>query len=279
MYSLFQFLYRNRAFFIFLLLEVISFWLIINDRSYLSARFFNSSNRLAASVHGVSAGISEYFSLRSVNDQLAEENRLLHEKIMNRPPVGIQLLANDTALLDTAVLVYETIAAKVINNSTHRSDNYITIDKGNKHGVEEGMGIIGPNGIVGKVKYTSANYASVISLLHSEFLISAVIKRNNVFGTVRWQGRDPQYSDLQFIPRHVELQVGDTIVSSGFNTIFPAGYMIGTIEEFGLSEDASFHKVTVKLATDFHSLSYVYVVKNILGNEKDSLELLTQPER
>lgn len=276
MYSLFQFLYRNRAFLIFLLLEVISFWLIINDRSYLSAKFFNSSNRLTASVMSASAGVSEYFSLRAANNQLAEENRLLHQEILNRTPAEIPD-SKDSVFSDTTLL-YEVMAAKVINNSTRRVNNYITINKGKRDGVEEGMGIIGPQGIVGKVKYTSANYASVISVLHSEFLISSAIKRNNVFGSIRWTGQDPLYADLQYIPRHVELQIGDTIVSSGYNTIFPADFMIGTIDEFGVSEDASFHRVKVKLATDFYSLSYVYVVKNVLRNERDSLEFLTLPE-
>ena len=203
---------------------------------------------------------------------------MLHENALNRVPAGIAPSRTDSVYTDTTLQVFEVLAAKVINNSTRRVNNYITINKGRKDGVEEGMGIIGPQGIVGKVKYTSANYASVISLLHSEFLISSSIKRNNVFGTIRWTGRDPLFADLQYIPRHVELQVGDSIVSSGYNTIFPSGYMIGTIEEFGVSEDASFHRVKVKLATDFHSLSYVYVVKNVLGSEKDSLELLTMPE-
>jgi len=278
MYSLFQFLYRNRAFLTFLFLEVISFWLVVNDRSYLGAKFFNSSNRIAANVLSVSSDISDYFSLGKVNAQLAEENRQLHESLLNRAPAGIDPLKIDSLSTDSIHYVYEMLAAKVINNSTRRINNYLTINKGADDGIKPGMGVVGPQGIVGKIKYTSKHFSSVISLLHSEFLISTIIKRNQVYGTLRWTSGDPLYADLQYIPRHVNLQVGDTIVTSGFNTIFPEGYQAGTISEFNISDDATFYNVKVKLATDFYSLRYVYVVKNQRAQEKDSLELITIPD-
>jgi len=277
MYSFFQFLYRNRAFLTFIFLEVASFWLIVSDRSYLGAKFFNSSNRAAATVLRTTSNVSDYFSLNEVNLQLAEENVRLQQALLNRPPFGIAPFRQDTASKDSAKLVFKMLAARVINNSTQRVNNYLTIDKGEKDGVSPGMGVVGPMGIVGKVKYTSDSYASVISLLHTEFLISSSIKRNNVFGTIRWGGTDPTKAQLEYIPRHIALQVGDTIVTSGFNSIFPQGYDVGVIEDFSLSEDATFYTINVKLSTDFYSLSYVYVVKNMLGAEKDSLELLTVP--
>ncbi len=277
MYSLFQFLYRNRAFLTFILLEVVSFWLIANDRTYLGAKFFNSSNRVAASVLATTSNVSDYFSLTEVNSQLADENVRLHEALLNRPPLGIDPLKMDSLGEESIEVVFEMLAARVINNSTQRVNNYLTIDKGEKDGVLPGMGVVGPIGIVGKVKYTSQRYATVISLLHTEFLISSSIKRNNVFGTIRWSGRDPLKAQLQYIPRHISLQKGDTIVTSGFNTIFPQGYNIGVIEDFSLSEDATFYTIDVRLGTDFYSLSYVYVVKNIIGAEKDSIEKLTVP--
>ncbi|WP_339812879.1 rod shape-determining protein MreC [uncultured Imperialibacter sp.] len=278
MYSLFQFLYRNRAFLTFLFLEVISFWLVLNDRSYLGAKFFNSSNRLAANVLNISSNVSDYFSLGKVNAQLAEENRQLHEILLNQTPKGIDPIRIDSVSIDSVNHVYEMIAAKVINNSTRRVNNYLTINKGSDDGILPGMGVVGPQGIVGKVKYSSKHFSSVISLLHTEFLISTAVKRNQVYGTLRWTSGDALYADLQYVPRHVSLQVGDTIVTSGFNTIFPEGYQAGTISEFTISDDATFYTVKVKLATDFYSLRYVYVVKNLLAEEKDSLEQVTIPD-
>lgn len=278
MYSLFQFLYRNRAFLTFVLLEAISFWLAVNDRSYLGAKFFNSSNRVAATVLDISSNISDYFSLGQVNEQLAEENRKLHETVLNRNPSGIDPLRIDSLSTDTTDYVYEMLAAKVVNNSTRRINNYLTINKGSADGVVAGMGVVGPQGIVGKVKYTSAHYASIISVLHTEFLISSSIKRNQVYGTLRWTAGDALYADLQYIPRHVSLHVGDTVVTSGFNSIFPEGYLAGTIAEFAISDDATFYDISVRLATDFYSVKYVYVVKNQEALERDSLEQVTIPD-
>jgi len=76
-----------------------------------------------------------------------------------------------------------------------------------------------------------------------------------------------------YVPRHLEVEIGDTILTSGYNTIFPPGVMIGVIKTVNLEEDAtSFYSIDIDLATEFDALSYVYVVKNESKAEIDSLE-------
>ena len=138
------------------------------------------------------------------------------------------------------------------------------------------MGVISTTGVVGVIKTVSNKFATIYSLLHSDIYISSVISRLNVFCTIKWQGENPQNASLLYVPRHVKLQVGDSIMTSGFNSIFPEGIPIGTITEFDIDENQSFYNISIKLASDFSSVSYVYLIKNNFKQEKDSIELFNE---
>ena len=149
--------------------------------------------------------------------------------------------------------------------------NYITIDKGEDKGLAPGMAVISPLGTVGKVKQVSDHYAVVTSLLHIDVMVSARLKRTEHFGTVQWDGRDPDIVQFKYIPRHVKPSVGDTVETSGY-AIFPDGIMIGTVAEVKLRDEALFYDLKVKLSQDFRKLSFVTILKNHLHQEQDSLE-------
>ena len=134
------------------------------------------------------------------------------------------------------------------------------------------MGVVSHDGIVGIVKSSSRHFSTITSLLHSNIFVSSVIKRTGDLCSTTWDGRDPYQASLRFVPRHIQLQQGDTIVTSGYNSIFDKGTLIGTVKETGIKENATFYDVSIDLATDFNSLSYVYVIENRLRVEKDSLE-------
>jgi rod shape-determining protein MreC len=138
--------------------------------------------------------------------------------------------------------------------------------------VQPGMGVIASNGVVGRVKTVSANYSTVTSLLHSQMLISAKIKKNNTMGTVKWQGGDYRTAILDYIPLHVKLTKGDTVITSGYNTVFPEGIVVGTISSVQKEADKSFYTIKIQLAVDFARLSYVYVVENKQKAERNTLE-------
>lgn len=272
MERLFLFFFQNRAFFTFLLLEIVCVWLIVSSNHYQSAQFFNSSNSLVAAVNGFSHGVGEYFSLRKTNDDLAKENANLRTALEKRTQSLYAVRAQGVA--DTTIVNrFEFVSAKVVNNSVDRVINFITIDRGSSSGIKEGMAVIGNSGAVGKIKATSDHYSVVTSLLNVDVMISAMLKRTEHFGTVQWDGADPLFINLRYIPRHVRPVIGDTVVTSGYNAIFPEDIMIGTIEEIELNDAAPFYELKVRLSQDFRRLSYVAVVKSNLKVEQDSLEL------
>ena len=218
-----------------------------------------------------SRGVEDYFNLKEVNQDLAAENASLRKQIeqYHQSLYNINVRQNQDAEL---LQKYEYIPAKVIKNSTRRFENYITVNKGSKHGIEPGMGVIDQNGVVGKVKNVSRNFSVIISVLHGNSLISSKIKRTKDLCTIKWDGKNYQEVNLLYLPRHVQLQVGDTVVTSGYNAIFPEEVPVGIIESYEISEDALFYNVKVKLITDLNRLSYVYLVKNNMKIEQDSLE-------
>ena len=274
MERLFYFFYQYRAFFTFLILELLCAWMIVENNQYQSTKFFNSSNRIAANLIGFSQGVREYFSLREINRELADENAVLRKKLEQRNQSLYSL--ESRGIKDPAIINrFDYVSAKVANNSTALFKNFITIDKGRNAGITPGMAVISSSGAIGKVKSVSERYAVIISLLNIDEQVSSVIKRTGYFGTAQWDGTDPRLIDLRYIPRHVKPLVGDTVVTSGYNAVFPEGVLVGVIKEVSLSEEALFHKIKVELAQDFGRLAFVEIVKSNLRHEKDSLEQVT----
>lgn len=272
MRQLFLFLYRYRFFFTFLAWEFVCTWLIIRNNDYQSSAVFTSSNQLVAYIYDIRNYFTSYIALPRMNDELAQENKKLYEQVallkkkievleMNKVKQNADFLSN-----------YEYIPAKVINNSLLRTKNYLTINKGKKDGVEEGMGVVSSNGIIGKVKTCTDNYSTVISLLHENIQVASRIKKNNIICTTKWDLLDYREASVLEIGRHVNLSVGDTIVASGFSEVYPENYPIGIVKTINYPKSNSFLEVKVRLTTDFASLSYVYVIKNKKQNEIDKLE-------
>ena len=166
---------------------------------------------------------------------------------------------------------FDFISAKVVNNSVHRFTNYLTINKGSDSGVEPGMAVISPLGAVGKVKAVSNHYSVVTSILHKDYKLSVLMTRTGYFGSVSWDGKYPEFAQLNFVPRHVNPAKGDTIVTSAYNAVFPEGIMVGIIEEVK-QNPTLFYDLTVRLSQDFRKLSYVEVVRSHLKSELDSLQ-------
>ncbi|MEQ9402240.1 MAG: rod shape-determining protein MreC [Cyclobacteriaceae bacterium] len=266
MRKLFDFLYRRRTIAIFICLEAVCFWLVVNFNQRQNADFLNSSNALSAEISMTSQNISDYFELDEINDQLMQENALLQSRL------NIGTLSPDS--IWTYAQKYQVIDARVINNTFRRSTNFLTITGGKKAGIIPGMGVISPAGVVGQVKSVSDNYATIYSVLHPKMLVSSVLSRTKTKCTVQWEQEAYDIASLKYIPRHINLNVGDTIVTSGFNSVFPPNIIVGVVSEFNLEEHMTFYDAKVRLSVDFTSLPNVFVIISEEKAEKDSLELL-----
>lgn len=269
MRNLFQFVWRNHFVFLFLLLEVVSFSLIVTYNHYPEAVYFRFSQQVNGRLHRVTSDLSSYVHLREANQQLAAENAIL------RSGSAGAWLKTDTASFwkgDTLYRQhYRFMPAGVISNSVSKRNNFIMLNKGASNGVKIDMGIIGPKGVVGIVVAVSSNFSTVMSVLHNASVVSAIVKKNEQLGSVTWEGGSYTYAKLNNISGQVKIAKGDTIITSGFSLIYPKGIPIGTIEKFSLNTDDNYYDITIKLATDFNSLNHVYIVNNIYREEQDKL--------
>ncbi|MEQ8907184.1 rod shape-determining protein MreC [Ekhidna sp.] len=265
MQRLLDFLYQQREIAVFIGLEILSAWLLINYNNRYNASFLNSSNEAAASIAQTSNEINEYFYLDEVNTQLMRENERLQQELR-------MLRSEKASFLDT-VDQYQVIGAKVVNNTFDRSANFITISAGRKDSVDVGMGVISSFGVVGQVKSVTNNFATIYSLLHPKLLVSSKVKRTETKCTVQWDQEIYDRASLKYIPRHIKLKEGDSIVTSGYNSVFPEDILVGIVDELHLEEHMTFYEAKLKLATDFTSLYHVFVIKDLLKQEKDSLEI------
>ncbi len=272
MRSLLRFLLKNYAFLLFLFLEVVSLALVFNYNSFQKSKFLNSSNSVSAGLYNTVSSVLQYFELGRVNLQLAEENAALRTQLAlgtygtNVIPDSI---INENSSPDS---LFKFRPAKVINNSVNKQQNYITLDKGSKDGIKPDQGILCSEGIVGVVTSVSESFATGLSLLNPRWNVSAKLKKSGFYGSLAWNGEDYQIVDLLEIPFHVKIETGDTIVTSGYSTIFPEGLMIGVVEEFDKAEGENYYEIKVRLSTNFKSIRHVQVIENLKKNELENLE-------
>lgn len=264
MNRLLEFLYEHRVNFYFIFLLAVSGWIIIYSNSFYNATFFNSSNALAGNFQDFSANSRDYFRLREINYQLALENAKLRKELAE---------ASFSSGIKTELDIgFEAIPGKIINKTYLRNRNYLTLAVGAKDGVKPGMGVLSGAGIVGRVQSTSKNFCTVTSILNPVVMISAQVRRTKILCSAQWIQKDARKIDIRFIPRHVHLEKGDTIETSGYNSVYPPEVTIGIVDSVSLAEEAPFYYATASLGVDFSSLEFAYVISNQKKFEIDSLE-------
>ena len=274
MRNLILFIWRNYFVFMFLSLETLAFYFILLNNKYQNTGFFNSSNAIAGNVYQTFNQFTDYVNLRDVNRSLAAEHAILRTFSENS---FITIVNNKIEIKDTIhKQKYIYTNAKVINNSINKRNNYLTLNVGSLQGIAKDMGVIAPDGVVGIVKDVSENFSSVMSVLNKNTMISCKFKNTNYFGPLSWEGGDYTVAKLGDIAKHVRINVGDTIITSGASARFPDGIMVGTIKSFDLKEGNNFYDIEINLSTDFGKLSFVYVINNLMKEEQKKLEKTSQ---
>ncbi|MGL5262317.1 MAG: rod shape-determining protein MreC [Bacteroides sp.] len=274
MRKLVQFLSENNHWFLFIALEVASFVLIFRYNNYQHSVYLSSANAVAGQLYEWRSTVTTYFHLKSINEDLLDRNMELEKKLTDLESVLHDMRSKEATekLLDRSVLSdYKLYSAHVVQNSLNRAENFITINKGFKDGIKQEMGVVDGKGVVGIVCKTSAHYSLVMSLLNSKSSISCQIRGSNYFGNLVWEYGDSQYAYLQDLPRHATFGLGDTIVTSGFSSIFPEGILVGTIDDISDLDDGLSLLLKIKLSVDFGKLDGVRVIDNTALEERRQL--------
>lgn len=274
MYNLLEFLKKFQYVFVFVLMEAIGLLMLNSSSYYQNSRITRWANHLAGNWYECVSNVSGYFGLRAENDHLAAENAMLRAQLASSyiSYSNVVFQVNDTVYRQR----YSYTEASVLKNTWGQMNNYIMIDKGERQGVKVDMAVISPQGIVGVVIGTTENFATIMSVLHSDSRNSVKLKRTETNGSLIWDGGDYRYASVLDIPTTHKLYQGDTVVTSGLANDFPEGIPVGYVQSVSNIKGSGFYKVKVRLATDFNNLSHVYVVDNRFRAEQDSLINTTQ---
>ncbi|MBP6549581.1 MAG: rod shape-determining protein MreC [Flavobacterium sp.] len=264
MQQIFNFIYKNSNRLLFLLLLGISLFLVVQSHSYHRSKVISSANFLSGGVYERINNVSEYLNLRTQNDALAQENAKLRSLLFDvKDTASIPKMDSIKGLRPTDILV-----SKVIHNSFNSHENYLTLNSGSLQGVKPDMGVINSLGIVGIIDNTSANYATVVSILNIKSQINAKLKKSNHFGSLGWNGKNTGFVQLTDIPRLAAIRKGDTIVTGGQSVIFPENINIGTVDRIYIDNQTNYYTLDVKLFNDMTNLGHVYILK---GNDREEI--------
>lgn len=271
MKDLIEFLRHYSKWLVFAVYIVVSCLLLSGSDPYRRHLWLTSASAVAGSVYDMGNSVTSYFDLRATNEDLNRRNAELESRVMSLKEQlqDLQLMTfTDTMPSPDSVPHFDFIVANVINNSTHHPYNYLTINKGTADGVRPEQGVIDHSGVVGTVSVAGEHYSRVISLLNPNFRLSCKIKDSEHFGSLVWDGLDPTTALLEELPRHTVFKTGDTIVTSGYSAVFPAGLPVGVIVDDADNHKENFFTLKIKLFADFSRLSNVQVVIN---NRRDEI--------
>ena len=271
MFNLVQLFLKLSGFFVFILLEIISFNLVVKYNQAQRGIYVNSVNRGTGFLQTTAASFRHYFSLDDENYQLARTNAKLLERLYNQ---GVDTLGQDTAFYENEYPQYTFQVAKVIKNTVNNHHNYFTLAQGADDGIEPHSGVITNNGVAGIVRKVGKRYSVAMSVLHRQTRISAKVKGLDFPGSLVWntEEKKTRLFTLLDIPKHADVSVGDTVLTSGFSSIFPEGVMLGTIENIDLKPGNHAFEIGVTSKLDMANIQYVYIVKNLFKKEQEILE-------
>ena len=261
---------RQRSGYLFLVVTVGQILLIsaqVNSKSgvpvieQVTFGIFSEVQRgLSGGFSGVRRGWTGYVALRN----LKVENETLKRDLASAQ-VAVQeqrALADRTRGLEKLLDLREhlkltTVAAEIIGAAATPDFRTLTIDKGTRDGVKADMSVIAPAGIVGRLVVPSLRSAKVQLLIDRNAAAGALIERTRAQGVVVGGGDDRLR--LEYMSEVFDVVVGDVVVTSGIDGIYPKGFVIGRIESVERAGTA-YKRITIKPAVDFSSLEEVLVV-------------------
>ncbi len=250
---------------------------LLTTSSKTHETFFGSiANEVIGKINSKFSNLRSYFSLQETNRLLVEENA----RLRNELPTNILLIDSSRIIIKDSTVKdtlgrsrkYIYLPAKVISNSYTLQNNYLMLERGALQGIKKGMSVISQNGIVGVVVETSDNISKIMSLLHRNSKVSAMLKKDNSSGSIEWDGEDPSYLILKNVSKSARVIKGDSVVTSTYSSNFPSHLFIGTVASINSDPSSNFYTLKVKTATNFFTVQYVNVIENIRYTELSQLE-------
>lgn len=196
---------------------------------------------------------------------LAEENRMLREIIQEQRKENIECTEEHLENLRLRSLIgfkqtvpKPLLPAQVVGKDLSGWFQTVTIDRGGRDGIEEGMAVLSVQGIVGQVMETSGNFSRVLLITDPNSAVAGMVQRTRAQGIV--EGKGHTGCALKYVHRSEDIAREDRVLSSGSDGVYPKGTMVGTVSRVRKRETELFQEVEVRPSVDFNKLEEVIVV-------------------
>ncbi len=203
---------------------------------------------------------SDYIALQHVhteNEQLRQELARLQIRLQQERAVATQARSLQTLLELRTQTPLQTTAASLIGAGASPEFRTVTLDKGTRDGLRPDMAVIAPAGVVGRVIMPSARASKVQLLIDRNASAGALIERSRAQGIVVGTGGDTLR--MEYVSGAADVKVGDVVVTSGIDGIYPKGFAVGQIESMERGAGA-FSAIVIRPAVEFATLEQVLVV-------------------
>ncbi|MEW6218345.1 MAG: rod shape-determining protein MreC [Thermodesulfobacteriota bacterium] len=151
-----------------------------------------------------------------------------------------------------------SLTARVIGRDPSLWFRTIIIDRGASDGVQKGMPVVAPEGVVGQIMNASPHYAKVLLANDPNSAIDALVQRSRIQGMIK--GREPNLLDLHYVLKSTDVQADDSVVTSGMGGIFPKGLPVGRVTRVVNNSAGMFQAIEVVPAVDFAGLEHVIII-------------------
>jgi rod shape-determining protein MreC len=155
-------------------------------------------------------------------------------------------------------LSYSMLPARVVGLAPSGWFKTVLIDKGTGDGVSKGMAVVGPEGIVGRIIGASGGYAKVLLIIDRSSAVDGLVQRTRSRGIV--EGETSESCRFKYVVRKADIEIEDTVISSGLDGLFPKGLPVGSISEISKPSSGLFQEVRIRPFVDFARLEEVLVI-------------------
>lgn len=193
----------------------------------------------------------EHIHLAERLEKLELENQLLREQAAENARLRTLLAFKET-------LAFEILPAEITGRDPSSWFKTILINKGSRDGIRPGAGVITPSGVVGKIISVGFSFSKVLLITDVNSAVDAVVARTRSRGIL--EGAGENQAVLSYVLKSEQLMPGDSIITSGMNSIYPKGITLGTISAVSAERSGFFQRVEVLPAVDFTKLNEVLVV-------------------
>ncbi len=215
----------------------------------------------------ISSGLMQFYRQYVRLIDVGKENRLLRKReayLENRLNALREIELENERLRELLAfqesVPYDMAPVRVVGKDFNSWSRTLIINQGTRSGIERGMAVVRPEGIVGRILSVSPSYAQVLLIIDSNSDVPAIFQRTRAEGIV--EGKITSQCQVKYLNRLADVQREDLVITSGLGGIYPKGLIVGTVQSVEKKPYGLFQEVTIAPAVDFSRMEEVFIIKS-----------------